>query len=74
MAASVAHEIRNPLVSIGGFARSLLEDCSEEDEDRPYLKVIVDEVARLERVVTNLLNFAKPMQAEFRSVLLRSER
>jgi len=34
MAASVAHEIRNPLVSIGGFARSLLEDCSEEDEDR----------------------------------------
>jgi PAS domain S-box-containing protein len=71
MAASVAHEIRNPLVSIGGFARSLFEDRSIDDAARPYLKIIVDEVSRLEKVVTNLLNYAKPMRAKYRTVSLR---
>ncbi|HUX06234.1 MAG TPA: ATP-binding protein [Acidobacteriota bacterium] len=71
MAASVAHEIRNPLVSIGGFARSLCEDKRDGDPDLPYLKIIAEEVSRLEKVVSNLLNFAKPMKAKFQSVSLR---
>ena len=71
MAASVAHEIRNPLVSVGGFARSMLEERTPADPDYQYLKIIVDEVNRLEKVVANLLNFAKPMRTNFSMVALR---
>ena len=58
VAATMAHEIRNPLVSIGGFARSMLEKKSKEDPDRPYLAIIVEEVARLESLVNGVLNYA----------------
>ena len=71
MAASVAHEIRNPLVTIGGFARALHEDCSPEEPNKRYLKIIADEVTRLETVVTNLLNYAKPLRPNFCLVSLR---
>jgi PAS domain S-box-containing protein len=71
MAASVAHEIRNPLVSVGGFARQLYDERTSDDPDSQYLKIIIDEVSRLENVITNLLNYAKPMKAKFRTVSLR---
>jgi signal transduction histidine kinase/PAS domain-containing protein len=71
MAASVAHEIRNPLVSIGGFARSLYDECSPDDANRKFLKIIRDEVERLEGVVTNLLTYAKPIKPHFRYTLIR---
>lgn len=71
MAASVAHEIRNPLVSIGGFARSLLEDSRPGDPNRKFLNIICQEVDRLEGVVTNLLTYAKPIKPNFRAANLR---
>lgn len=71
MATTVAHEIRNPLVVIGGFARSLFSDLAPEDASRKYLQIIIDEVARLETVVTDLLDFAKPMTPRFRAVPIR---
>jgi len=71
MAASVAHEIRNPLVTIGGFARALQEDCPPDNQNKKYLKIIADEVSRLETVVTNLLNYAKPLRPSYRHVSLR---
>ncbi len=57
MAAKVAHEIRNPLVSIGGFARRLEKHLSGNLHD--YAGIIVDEVNRLEGVLKNILGFAK---------------
>jgi len=57
VAATMAHEIRNPLVSIGGFARSMLLKKSEEDPDKPYLGIIVEEVERLENIVKGVLNY-----------------
>ena len=47
MAARVVHEIRNPLVAIGGFARSLLREVPPQDTRRESLQIIVDEVRRL---------------------------
>ncbi len=58
MAAGLAHEIRNPLGAIKGAAQ-LLEGQGKED---PFLKIIVEEVNRLNAVVTQFLNYTKPFQ------------
>jgi two-component system sensor histidine kinase HydH len=60
MAAGLAHEIRNPLGAIKGAAQ-LLEG---QDQNNQFLKIIVEEVNRLNSVVTQFLNYAKPFQGE----------
>ncbi len=60
MAARVVHEVRNPLVSIGGFARLVRRGFNPDDPRSDYLRIISDEVARLERIITELLDFSKP--------------
>lgn len=61
LAASVAHEIRNPLVAV----RSLVEIIGEEvtGESLNHVKVVLGEVHRLNRVVEELLHFARPEKA-----------
>jgi PAS domain S-box-containing protein len=69
MAARVAHEIRNPLVAIGGFARSLLQKASAGDPTtRDALEIIVDEVRRLETIVREVLDFSRPTPPKIGSV------
>lgn len=59
MAATLAHEIRNPLGSIKGFAQlHLMEDISQELRDD--LEIIVREAQRLEQLTWDLLNYARP--------------
>ncbi|MFH0943661.1 MAG: ATP-binding protein [Planctomycetota bacterium] len=60
MAARVVHEIRNPLVSIGGFARLMRRGLDPDDPRSDYLRIISDEVSRLERIVQHLLDFSRP--------------
>jgi PAS domain S-box-containing protein len=72
MAARVAHEIRNPLVAIGGFARSLLLKSAERDPGtRESLEIIVNEVRRLESIVKEVLEFSHPAPPKIGSVPLR---
>jgi signal transduction histidine kinase len=68
MAARVAHEIKNPLVAIGGFARSLLEDARDDDPARESLGIIVDEVRRLEKILAQMLDYASDGRPRARSV------
>jgi signal transduction histidine kinase len=60
MAARVSHEIRNPLATIGGFARSVLKKPNDIESVRRKTQVVVDEVARLEELLTDLLDMARP--------------
>jgi two-component system sensor histidine kinase HydH len=57
IASTVAHEIRNPLSSIRGFAQLLAGKVPEDH--RNYTQVMVEEVDRLNRVVTGLLSYTK---------------
>ncbi|MEK7237941.1 MAG: GAF domain-containing protein [Nitrospirota bacterium] len=59
MAARVAHEIRNPLISVGGFARRLAKKVSGDVETYDYAKIIIEEVSRLERILKEILIFVK---------------
>jgi PAS domain S-box-containing protein len=58
IAAEVAHEIRNPLVSLGGFARRL----QQKFPDLPECGVILQESQRLERILSRIRNYLKPVQ------------
>ena len=59
MAARVAHEIRNPLVSIGGFARRIREKLDAANPIRKYSEIIGAEVDRLEKILQEILAFSK---------------
>jgi two-component system sensor histidine kinase HydH len=60
----VAHEIRNPLSSIKGFAQFLRHFLKDRPEEREYADVMVREVDRINRVVTDLLTYARPMMID----------
>ncbi len=62
MAATVAHEIRNPLGGIAGFAALLERDLEGEDPRRRLVHKITEGVARLNRIVTSLLNYTRPLK------------
>jgi PAS domain S-box-containing protein len=57
LAARVAHEIRNPLISIGGFARRLEKKLAGDTKE--YARIIVNEVSRLENILKEILGFVK---------------
>lgn len=64
MAAKVAHEIRTPLVTIGGFSQTLWKSMPEDAPQRQYLEIIREEVRRLERIVSEILEYVKPVRIE----------
>ena len=62
MASYLAHEIRNPLVSIGGFA-TVIQNAPELPERlRAKVEIIVNEVKRLEAVLKNMRDFIRPLK------------
>jgi len=67
LAAGIAHEIRNPLSSIKGFATYFRERYKEIPEDQKTADIMVQEVERLNRVIGQLLEFARPMAIQKRS-------
>jgi len=57
MAAKIAHEIRNPLISVGGFARRLEKKLAGSEKD--YATIIVDSVNHLEVILKDILGFVR---------------
>jgi len=60
LAAGIAHEIRNPLTSINILIHSLREKPSDEEVHREDLRVIEEEIHRINEIVDQFLRFAKP--------------
>ncbi len=71
LAAGVAHEIRNPLSSIKGFATYFKEKYRESDKDQEIAGIMIQEVNRLNRVVGQLLEFSRPIRLHFQQVALK---
>jgi signal transduction histidine kinase len=66
MAAHISHEIRNPLSTIGGFARSVLHRPEDAERVRKNVRIIADEAARLEQLLTDTLDMARPPALKLR--------
>jgi two-component system, LuxR family, sensor kinase FixL len=69
--AHVAHEIKNPLMIIGGFS-SQIRSKIEDEKDRHKLDMVLDEVMRLERLVADLGDFTKAYKLVKRPASLNS--
>lgn len=66
MAAQLAHEIKNPLVSVGGFARNILRKLPHDDPLYEKVKIISDETSRIEQFIADFLNFARFSKSTFK--------
>jgi two-component system sensor histidine kinase HydH len=72
LAAGVAHEIRNPLSSIKGFATYFKERYPDRPDDQQTADIMIQEVDRLNRVVGQLLEFARPVPVKPKPVALQA--
>ena len=59
VAAGIAHELRNPLVGIGSTAKVLLDEFEADDAKRKEIEVILAETRRLDRIVNEIVDFAR---------------
>jgi signal transduction histidine kinase len=67
-AAGVAHEVGNPLGAILGYTSILEQEGIDSEEAKDYLRRIEKEIARINRIVRELLDFARPSKLEIRNV------
>jgi HD-like signal output (HDOD) protein len=73
---AVAHEIRNPLLAIGGFSKRLAREAKEEDRGSQYAEIISKESSRLEEILNEIMEFCKdyvPAFAEENVISLAEE-
>jgi len=70
LAAGVAHEINNPLTTILGYTKLLLENRAPGDPDTAPLELVADEARRVQEIVRNLLDFSRQEQGEAQPVCL----
>ncbi len=68
MAAGIAHEIRNPLGTLRGFAHLFRTQDKVTEDNRKYAELMIGEVDRLNRTVSGLLQFARPREPSFEIV------
>lgn len=64
LAASIAHEVRNPLASISGSVEMLQETSSTSEDDKTLLRIVNREVSRLDNLITEFLDYARPRDIE----------
>jgi two-component system, sporulation sensor kinase E len=64
LSAYIAHEIRNPLFTIGGFANSLLKKDGLDKSSQEKIRIILDEAQKLDHILKNIISFSRPTKSE----------
>jgi len=72
LAASMSHEIRNPLVAIKTFAQLLPERFDDPDFRKDFNEIVVQEIDRLDKIITQINNFAHPSELIMKPVDVRA--
>lgn len=72
MAARVSHEIRNPLATIGGFARNISRKVEDAESTSRKIRIIVDEIERLEELLNDLIDISHQRPLDLQSYELNS--
>ncbi|MFC1694427.1 ATP-binding protein [Candidatus Latescibacterota bacterium] len=65
LAATLSHELRNPLAGLKGATQLLSKKTDKKDERIQYIHLILEEVERLGRIVEDLLHFARPRELQY---------
>ncbi|HXT62558.1 MAG TPA: ATP-binding protein [Pyrinomonadaceae bacterium] len=68
LAASIAHEIRNPLAAMRGSIQMLRSEMKEDSDHTQLMEIILRESDRLNKIVTDYLNYARPRPASIEAV------
>jgi two-component system sensor histidine kinase PilS (NtrC family) len=71
LAAGIAHEIRNPLASLSGSIQVLQSELTLKDDDKRLMDIVVRETDRLNGIITDFLEYARPKPAQTERVDLR---
>ena len=71
LAASMSHEIRNPLVAIKTFAQLLPERYEDSEFRDQFSKIVTNEVDRLNKIIDDINQFAHPRKLEFHPIDIR---
>lgn len=69
LSATVAHELKNPLVAIGGFTKRM-EQTAVNPQTKSYIKIVQSEVQRLERIVGDILIYSRKVDLDIEKVRL----
>lgn len=72
LAASMSHEIRNPLVAIKTFAQLLPERFDDADFRKDFSEIVVQEIERLDKIITQINNFAHPSELVMKPIDVRA--
>src|ERR1700736_6150550 len=72
LAASMSHEIRNPLVAIKTFAQLLPERFDDADFRKEFNQIVVQEIDRLDKIISQINNFAHPPELVLKSIDVRA--
>jgi len=67
LAATVAHEFKTPLVTIGGHARRAMRDINTPKFKKKDLDIIISEIDRLEKITSEILEYSKPSKFDIKS-------
>jgi two-component system sensor histidine kinase HydH len=70
LSAGLAHEIRNPLASIEGATSILIREPPSKERRIEFLEIIQKECRRLNRLLTNFINFARPPVPEYKRIVM----
>lgn len=64
----IAHDMKTPLMAIGGFAKQVFKKLEPDNPDRKKLGLVIQETAHLESMVREMLDFGKPVELQFTEI------